>query len=246
MTNFEPHIKCSMELDVKYAVVPGDPMRVDRIAEYLENPQLVAFNREYKSIIGHYKGIKVLAISSGIGGPSTAIALEELKNIGIEAAIRIGSCGALLNDIKLGDLIISQAAVRDDGTSKTYIKEIYPAVADIELLNASIECAKSLKYNHHVGIVRSHDSFYIDDEDKISRFWGSKNILGSDMETSSLYVIGRLRGIKTLSILNVVVESEESTKEGIGSYVNGLDAAVEGEKREIILALETIYKFHNK
>ncbi|MCX7884934.1 MAG: nucleoside phosphorylase [Caloramator sp.] len=246
MANFEPHIKCSKDLDVKYTIVPGDPMRVDRVAEYLENPQLVAFNREYKSIIGYYKGIKILAISSGIGGPSTAIALEELKNIGIEAAIRIGSCGALLKHIKLGDLIISQAAVRDDGTSKTYIKENYPAVADIDLLNTSIECAKSLKYNHHVGIVRSHDSFYIDDEDEISRFWGSKNIFGADMETSSLYVIGRLRGIKTLSILNVVVESEENTKEGIGSYVNGLDAAVEGEKREIILALETIYKFHNK
>ena len=114
-----PHLKLSDELNIKYAILPGDPARVDRIAEQLEQVESLAYNREYKSIQGLYKGVPVLAVSTGIGGPSTGIAVEELSRIGVTHAIRIGSCGALQKNIHLGDLILVQGAVRDEGTSKT-------------------------------------------------------------------------------------------------------------------------------
>ena len=157
-----PHLKLSDELNIKYAILPGDPARVDRIAEQLEQVESLAYNREYKSIQGLYKGVPVLAVSTGIGGPSTGIAVEELSRIGVTHAIRIGSCGALQKNIHLGDLILVQGAVRDEGTSKTYIDSIYPAVPDYELLNACVKVAEKEAIPHHVGLGRSYDIFYTD------------------------------------------------------------------------------------
>lgn len=112
-----PHLKLRDDLGIQYAILPGDPARVERIAEQLEDVEELEFNREYKSIAGTYRGIRVLAVSTGIGGPSTGIAVEELARIGVTHAIRIGSCGALQKEIRLGDLILVQGAVRDEGTS---------------------------------------------------------------------------------------------------------------------------------
>lgn len=106
-----PHLKLPDNLGIRYAILPGDPARVDRIAEQLEDVEELAYNREYKSIAGTYKGVRVLAVSTGIGGPSTGIAVEELSRIGVQYAIRIGSCGALQREIHLGDLVLVQAAV---------------------------------------------------------------------------------------------------------------------------------------
>ena len=130
----QPHIHLSEELGVKYAILPGDPGRVTHIKEFLDNAEEVTFNREYRSAVGTYKGVKVLALSTGMGGVSVGIALEELHNIGVEAVIRIGSAGALQEGIRIGDLILCEGAVREDGTSKTYVKTAYPAVADAEFL----------------------------------------------------------------------------------------------------------------
>jgi uridine phosphorylase len=130
-----PHLKLRDDLGIQYAILPGDPARVERIAEQLEDVEELEFNREYKSIAGTYKGIRMLAVSTGIGGPSTGIAVEELARIGVTHAIRIGSCGALQKEIRLGDLILVQGAVRDEGTSRTYIDSIYPAIPDFELMH---------------------------------------------------------------------------------------------------------------
>ena len=134
-----PHLKLRDDLGIQYAILPGDPARVERIAEQLEDVEELEFNREYKSIAGTYRGIRMLAVSTGIGGPSTGIAVEELARIGVTHAIRIGSCGALQKEIRLGDLILVQGAVRDEGTSRTYIDSIYPAIPDFELMNACVE-----------------------------------------------------------------------------------------------------------
>ncbi|MBR2699665.1 MAG: nucleoside phosphorylase, partial [Clostridia bacterium] len=111
----QPHIALDESLGIRYALLPGDPARVDRIKVFLEDPEELAYNREYRSVRGRYRGVDVLAMSTGMGGCSVGIAVKELRNIGVRAAIRVGSCGALQEGIALGDLIVVSGAVRDDG-----------------------------------------------------------------------------------------------------------------------------------
>ena len=246
MGNLQPHIRFSKEEAAKYAILPGDPKRVDRIAKFLDDVKEITFNREYKSVSGYYKGVKVIAMSTGMGGPSTAIGVEELANIGVEAMIRIGSCGALRSGIKLGDLVIVNGAVRDDGTSKAYIEQSYPSIPDTELLMDVIQAAKDKEYPYHVGIGRSHDCLYGDPKNNLDAYWGSKGVISSDMETATLFVVGSLRGVKTASILNNVVEVDGDLMDGINSYVDAESAVAEGEKREIITALEAFVLMDKK
>lgn len=246
MKNLQPHIRCAEEDAAFYAILPGDPQRVDRIKEYLTDVKEIAFNREHKSISGSYKGIRVMAVSTGMGGPSTAIAVEELAHIGVKAMIRIGSCGALREGIRLGDLVIVNGAVRDDGASKSYVDSIFPAIPDTELLFNVIEAAKKQEFPYHVGIGRSHDALYAESKGDLNELWGSKGVLGSDMETATLFVVGGLRGVKTASILNNVVEVKGNLKDEINNYVDGVSAVAEGEKREILTALEAFVSLEHK
>ena len=238
MSNMQPHIRCTEEDAALYAILPGDPMRTERVKALLTDAKDIAYNREMKSISGYYKGVKVMAVSTGMGGASTAIAVEELANIGVKAMIRIGSAGAYRKGIELGDLIIVNGAVRDDGASKAYVASEFPAVPDTELLFDVIEAARTQGFKYHVGIGRSHDSFYCDPEAKLDAYWGTKGVLGGDFETASLFVVGGLRGVKTASILNNVVEFQADVMEGINNYVDEASAVAEGERREIITALE--------
>lgn len=240
-----PHLKLTDTLQIDYAILPGDPARVDRVASYLEQVETLAYNREYKSVCGFYKGIRILVTSTGLGGPSTAIAVEELSQIGVKAAIRIGSCGALDPSIKIGDLILAQAAVRDEGTSKAYIEKQFPAVADFDLLTACNEAVKALHYPKHLGIVRCHDSLYTEQKKIADSYYATKHVLGSDMETAALFVVGLLRGMKTASILNCVVEYGERFEENVNSYVDGEKAMMTGEEREILTALEACCIYEN-
>ena len=140
----QPHICLDETLGVRYAILPGDPARLDRIAQQLEGVRELAYNREFRSLTGTYRGVPILAVSTGIGGSSAGICVEELHNIGVEAAIRIGSCGALQKGIGLGDLILGCGAIRDDGASKAYVHTEYPAVADYRLLGFCVDAAKDL------------------------------------------------------------------------------------------------------
>ena len=140
--NKMPHIQLPENLRIRYAVLPGDPARAERAAGYLKDAKLLTFNREYKSYSGFWNGVPVLVMSTGMGGPSMAIAVEELQKIGVEAAVRIGSCGALQPEVRVGDLVMVEAAVRDEGTSLGYAPLSYPAVADHRLLTACEESAK--------------------------------------------------------------------------------------------------------
>ena len=234
----QPHICLDETLGIDYAILPGDPARLDRIAEQLENVQELAYNREFRSLCGEYRGVRVLALSTGIGGCSAGIAVEELHNIGVKAMIRIGSCGALQTGIALGDLILVCGAVRDDGASKAYVDVRYPAVADPVLLNCCMESAKTLGCRSHVGLAHSHESFYHEENAQESAYWSSKGVLGADMETAALFTIGRLRGMKTASILNNVVLYGTDTADSIGDYAGGESATARGERLEILTALE--------
>lgn len=238
MAGIQPHITLASSFGAKCALLPGDPQRIDRILPFLENTKELAYNREFRSVYGEYKGLPVLAVSTGIGGASASVAVEELRNIGVTHMIRIGSCGALQPDIGLGDLILVSGAVRDDGASKMYIDPIYPAVADEDLLFACREAAKSLGAKAFTGLARSHDSFYTDYEDERHDKWQKAGVLGCDMESAALFTVGRLRGVKAMSILNNVVIAGEDTADSIGGYVDGESLTMRGERLEILTALE--------
>lgn len=236
----QPHILCNKGDIAENVILPGDPQRVIRAAKFLDEAREVAFNREFRTVTGKYKGVPITITSTGIGGPSCAIALEELIACGGKNFLRIGSAGALQPGIKIGDLVIPVAAVREDGTSKMYVSENYPAVSDFKLTSCIIETAEKLKYTYVPGVVRSHDSLYCDLQEEIVKYWSSKGILASDMETATLYTVARLRGARAACILNVVVSKGESIKEGISQYQTFEGPAQEGEKREILLALEAL------
>lgn len=235
-----PHIRLSTDNQAKYAILPGAPERVDIISSYLEDVKHLAYNREFKSIEGTYQGVKILVVSTGIGGPSTAIVVEELAKIGVTSMIRVGSCGALRRELKVGDLVLVNGAVRDDGTSKSYVDLCYPAIPDYDLLNACVVRAKEAKIPYVVGMARSHDMIYNDQKDAVYDYWGKRGVYASDMETAALFVIGKLRGVRTASILNVVAEYHSSTEAGINQYVDQNQLAMAGERNEILTALNAL------
>ena len=242
----QAHIQLDETMSAPCALMPGDPKRVDVIVACLENVQELTFNREYRSILGTYKGMKVIGISTGMGGSSVAIAIEELRNIGVHTMMRIGSAGALQEGIGLGDLIICEGAVRDEGTSKCYIDPIYPAVPDYRLIGHCVKVAEENGYEHHTGIVLSHESFYYDEDARDTARWSQKGVLATDFETAALYTVGRLRKVHTASILNNVVLWGENTEDSIGSYQGGEDRTAIGEKREILTALEAMYRLEQE
>ena len=208
----------------KYAILPGDPGRVPKIAACLDNAKRIAVNREYTSYLGDLEGEKVLVISTGMGGPSTAIAVEELAMIGVENLIRVGTSGGMQLDVSAGDLVIAQAAIRQEGTSKEYVPVEYPAVADIELVNALRKAADELGYTTHTGVVHCKDSFYgqhnpnrmpvsYELENKWEA-WIKAGALCSEMETASLYTVSSTLRIKAAAIL-LVIWNQEREKKGL-------------------------------
>lgn len=242
----QPHIHLTKADGAGYALLPGDPERVSRVKAFLDDPVELAYNREYRSVKGTYKGADVLVVSTGIGGPSAAIALEELKQIGVHTLIRIGSSGALQPEINVGDLILCEGAVRDEGTSKAYISASYPAVSNHTILSELKTHAEQLKIPHHVGLVRSHDSFYTDNEEAIDAYWSKQGLIGSDMETAALFTLARLRCLRAASILNVVVPYSGDLQAGINQLQSGESLTKTGEQNEIKLALETIASLSKK
>ena len=141
-------------------LLPGNPERIGTITELWDDATTVASHREYRTSTGHYDGTPISATSTGIGGPSAAIALEELARVGCETFIRVGSCGAIQPEVDVGDLVITSGAVRQEGTSKEYIRQDYPAIADHEVVSALVAAAERLGYDYHVGLTMSADSFY--------------------------------------------------------------------------------------
>lgn len=262
-----PHIQLDQGIQASAAILPGDPARVDAIAKFLENVKEEAFSREYKSVTGTYKGKRILAISTGMGGPSTAICVEELADLGVTDMIRIGSCGALQSHLSLGQLVMCDKAVCDDGTSQTYLDYFRYAAADLgngalscgrtgeesqeasdicyapasEILqSACIAAAEELAVPYAVGPTRSHDGLYLPKKPRLDEFYSGKGVYASDMETAALFAVGAARGVRTASILNVVVEWKKDIKEGVSAYKDGEAAAARGETNEILVALEAL------
>ncbi len=202
----------------EYVILTGDPHRCVKIAEKFDNPMKVGENREYVTYTGYLEGIKVSVTSTGIGGPSAAIALEELVNIGANTFIRVGTCGGMQTDVEGGDIIIASASIRMEGTSKEYAPIEFPAVADIEVINSLIETAKEQKLKYHVGVVQSKDSFYGEHQPEkhpvgyelINKWdaWLKMGCLGSEMESAALFITGLYRRVRVGCCLLVIANQE--------------------------------------
>ena len=193
----------------EYVLVPGDPGRTPMIARHLEDAREVAFSREYRTFTGSIGGVAVSAMSTGMGGPSVAIGVEELGELGVHTFLRVGTCGAAQPEIKMGDLVIALGAVRTEGTPNGYVPPEYPAVASLDVVNALVDAARASGVPHHVGIIRSVDALYSDlVPDSMPRphlrdeleMWSRAGILSNDMETSTLFVVARLRKLRAGTI----------------------------------------------
>ena len=199
------HLKMKRGDVGSYVLMPGDRARVPMMSAYLEDPKEVGNNREYVAHTGTHKGIKVTVMSTGMGCPAAAIAVEELANIGARVFIRTGSTGALQRPIDVGDLIIASGAVKNEGTSRMYEPNEFPAVPSHRVLSSLVGAAESLKgklgFNYHVGIVSSDDAFYAETPEFIGRMT-SLGALGLDMESSAIFVVSRARGLESGSILS--------------------------------------------
>ena len=181
------------------ALLPGDPFRVPLIAEHLTDVREVAHKREHRTMVGTYRGREITATSTGMGCPSTAIAVEELARVGVTSFIRVGSTGALQPGIKPGDLIVSEGSFRNDGTSEAYVPKAYPAVPDLELTLALERAARAHGPNHdlavHAGLNVSDDAFYAESPEWTQKMT-SIGLLNVEMEASALFVVARQRGLR--------------------------------------------------
>jgi uridine phosphorylase len=196
----------------RYVLLPGDPGRVPVIAAHFDDAREIAFNREYRTFTGTVDGIKISCTSTGIGCPSTAIAVEELVKCGADTFIRIGTCGALQREVKLGDLCITTAAVREEGTSRQYVPLSYPAVADLDVALALRQAARALGFPAHAGIGHCKDAFFIEDKDipireEIDAKWNAwyrSNVISTSMESAALFVVSSIRRVRAGEVLATI------------------------------------------
>lgn len=223
-TGKQYHIQCGMGDVGKYVILTGDPKRVSKIAKKLDNEVMIADNREYVTYTGYLDGVKVSVTSHGIGGPSTSIAIEELVKCGADTFIRVGTCGGIELDVLGGDVVIASAAVRMEGTTKEYAPIEYPAVANIDVVNALAGAAKELGHRYHIGVCQSKDSFYGQHNPEIMpvsyelenkwEAWKRLGCLGSEMENAALFIVGSFLRIRTGSVL-LALANQEREKSGM-------------------------------
>ena len=154
------HIRCVPGDVGRYCILPGDPGRCAAIAALFDDARLVAQNREFTIYTGALLGEPVTVCSTGIGGPSAAIAMEELTAIGADTFVRVGTCGGIDLDVRSGDIVVATGAVRQEGTSREYAPIEFPAVADLTVTNALVDAARSMGKTVHAGVVQAKDSFY--------------------------------------------------------------------------------------
>lgn len=241
------HIQTAKGEVGRYVILPGDPKRCEKIAGYFENPVFVADNREYITYTGTLDGVRVSVTSTGIGGPSAAIAMEELWRCGADTFVRIGTCGGMQTEVKSGDLVIATGAIRMEGTSKEYAPVEFPAVADLDVTNALVSAAKEKGYPFHTGVVQCKDAFYGQHEPETKpvsyelmnkwEAWKRLGCLASEMESAALFTVASYLGVRAGSCF-LVMANQEREKEGLDNPVvhdtdTAIQAAVEAIRRLI-------------
>lgn len=250
------HIRTLSDEVGRYVILPGDPNRVPKIAKLLDNAHQVSNNREYNVYTGFLNGEKVTVCSTGIGGPSAAIAVEELIKCGADTFIRIGTSGGMDLEVCGGDLVIASAAVRGEGTSAEYLPLDYPAVANFDVINALKQAATKLSSNelgnkYHIGVVHSKDSFYGEVEpenspvsDNIKSRWNSYlkcGCLTSEMECASIFAVGIARKVRCGGVMTALWNVERSklglpdnitddSTRAIKCVINAIEILIEQDK----------------
>ena len=212
------HIQVGQGEVGRYVILPGDPKRCAKIAKYFDNAELVADSREYVTYTGYLEGEKVSVTSTGIGGPSASIAVEELYRCGADTFVRIGTCGGMQLPVMSGDVVIATGAIRMEGTTKEYAPIEYPAVANLEVANALVKAAKGMNAPHHVGVVQCKDAFYGQHEPETKpvsyelqnkwEAWKRMGCLASEMESAALFIVADYLGARAGSCFLVVANQE--------------------------------------
>ncbi len=230
MPDRQYHLQISEDDVSGYVLLPGDPGRCSLIAERLEDAHLVAANREFTTWTGTLQGTAVSVTSTGIGGPSAAIAVEELSRLGVHTLLRVGTCGSMQRNVRKGDLVVATAAVRDEGTSRQYLPLAYPAIATPEIVRSMCDALRAGATPYHVGVVQSKDSFYgemqpesMPVQDQLlesRRAWERSGVLASDMECAAIFIVAAVRRLRAGGILLCINEPPNAVT------LAGLDAAL--------------------
>ncbi len=212
----------------RYVILPGDPKRCAKIAQHFDNAELVADSREYVTYTGYLDGVKVSVTSTGIGGPSASIAMEELVMSGADTFVRVGTCGGMQTEVRSGDIVIASGAIRMEGTSREYAPIEFPAVADVQVVNALIKAAGELDQEYHVGVVQCKDSFYGQHSPEIKpvsyellnkwEAWKRLGCLASEMESAALFVVASSLKVRAGSCF-LVLANQEREKAGLDNPV---------------------------
>ena len=220
----------------KYVILPGDPKRCKKIAEYFDDAKLIADRREFTTYTGYLNGEKVSVTSTGIGGSSASIAMEELVNVGATTFIRVGTCGGMDINVKGGDIVIATGAIRMEGTSKEYAPVEFPAVANLNITNALVSAAKNLNFTYHTGVVQCKDSFYgqhAPDRMPVSyelinkwEAWKKLGCLASEMESAALFIVASTLKVKAGSVFLTVANQEREKQNLENPVVHDTDRAI--------------------
>ncbi|MCL1928036.1 MAG: uridine phosphorylase [Treponema sp.] len=242
------HIDFDDTHGASYAILPGDPGRVEKIAACLENPRFYHQNREYTTWLGELSGKTVMVISTGMGGPSTAICVEELVKTGVKNFIRVGTCGGMALPVVGGDIVIATGAIRMEGTTKEYVPIEFPAVANLDITNALVEAAKRVGATWHAGIVQCKDSFYgqhspdrMPSGYELTNKWDAwikAGCLASEMESSTLYIVSQILGVRSGCVLNVVWNQEREKAKMENPHVHDTSLAIKTAVEAIRVLVE--------
>nr|WP_221886737.1 nucleoside phosphorylase [Halonotius terrestris] len=228
-TDRQYHLEVTADDVADSVLLPGNPDRLEKITAVWDTAETVASHREYRTATGRYRETPISVTSTGIGGPSSAIALEELARVGSETFIRVGSCGTVRPDIVVGDLVITSGAMRQEGTSSEYIDETYPASADYEVVNALIAAAERLGHEYHVGVTLSTDSFYAGQarpgfegyeapgSDDLLETLKAANVANIEMEAATLLTLANIYGLRAGAVCTVYANRETGVFETIGA-----------------------------
>ncbi|MBR5340989.1 MAG: uridine phosphorylase [Erysipelotrichaceae bacterium] len=230
------HIGVGPEDVGKYVILPGDPGRCEKIAQYFDNPVKVGQNREYTTYTGYLNGEKVSVCSTGIGGPSASIALEELVAIGAHTFIRIGTCGGMQLEVHSGDVVVSTGSIRMEGTTREYAPIEFPAVANFDITTALVNACKRLGTPYHIGVTQSKDAFYgqhrpetLPNGDELLRKWKAWLMLdckASEMESAALFIVGQYLHVRVGSCFLVVANQVRALAGLENPQVHDTDGAI--------------------
>lgn len=212
----QKHIRCGVGDVGEYVLIPGDEARAEKIAERLENATLIAKNRAYHVYTGTLNGVKVSVCSTGIGGPSASIAIEELVKVGAKTLIRVGSAGSRQPDMPIGSLVIATTAYRGEGTSYAYAPAPFPAVADLKVTLALMKAAKALGYDFYHGVVYTRDAYYVQDQN-LNEFLKECGVVAAEQECAITFILGSVKRVRTGAILatdsNIWLKPQPSLEE---------------------------------